>query len=469
VSRELLIAVSPGEIWAALVEEGQLAGLRVLRPGAGGQVGQIYLGRVVAQRPELPAALVDIGLDRPAFLSAEDAQPRGSLAALDEGRGIIVQVAKEARADKATGLTMRPRLVGRLVDLMPLSAGITAEKGFAPAERDRLAAALAASTKDDGGFILRSAATGVAAEEMVAEGAALRRRWRSILVDSAARRPPALLDDAEPALAGLLADFAGSLDAIVTDDLAAAAEARQWLARHRPALMERVSFHRERMALFEHHGIAGEVAAAIVPRLVLGDGVALTIEHSAAATLIDVDSRSAAGRKGDAAAAGLAANLRAAAEVARQIHLRNLAGPIVVDFIGMRDKGGRERVRALLAELLAGDGDTDVLGWTRLGHLELVRKRRRAPLAELLFERAPGGGLTKTPLTVALEALRVMAREAEASPGRPLSLRVAPEVAAALDTSARTARQSLETRLGRPVPITAEPGRARETFDIVRG
>ena len=56
--------------------------------------------------------------------------------------------------------------------------------------------------------------------------------------------------------------------------------------------------------------------------------------------------------------------------------------------------------------------DSEVLGWTRLGHLELVRKRRHAPLVELLFERTPEGGLVKTPLTVALEALRALARAA---------------------------------------------------------
>jgi Rne/Rng family ribonuclease len=450
VSRDLLIAVSPGELWAALVEEGQLAALRVLRPGAGGQVGEIHLGRVVGVRPELPAALVDIGLERPGFLSAEDALPRGSLAELDKGRAIIVQIAKEARADKATGLSMRPRLAGRLLDLLPHRAGITAAKGVAAAERDRLAAALATSAAADGGFVLQAAAAGAAPAEVVAEAEALRARWRAIVARSAARRAPALLEDAEPAVAMLLAELAAApLDAIVIDDRAAFAEARQWLARDRPALAGQLALHRETSPLFEHYGIAEA----------LPDGVAVTIEHSAAATLIDVDS-------GSTAAAGLAANLRAAREVARQIRLRNLAGPIVVDFIGMRDKGQRERVRVLLAELLALDGDSDVLGWTRLGHLELVRKRRHAPLAELLFERVPGGGLRKTAATVALEALRAVARDAAASPGRAPALRVAPEVAAALDGAARAGRQALETRLGRPLAVTAEPGRLRDAFDI---
>jgi ribonuclease G len=459
VSRELLIAVSPGEWWAALLDEGELTGLRVLRPGAGGQVGEIHLGRVVALRPDLPAALVDIGLDRPAFLSAEDALPHSGLEALEEGQAIIVQVVKAARADKATGVTMRTRIAGRLVDLLPARRGVSIAKGLAASEQERLAAAVAGAAADHG-VALRAAAAAAASDVVAREVEVLRERWRAVVAASAARRAPALLEETASPIAWLLEELA-PLDAITIDDRAAFAEARHWLGRHRPALVARLALHRERTPLFEHEGVAGDVAAALAPRIALPDGTSLTIEHGAAVTLIDVDSGSAPGRRGEAGAEALAANLRAAREVARQIRLRNLAGPIVVDFIGMRDRGRRERVRAALAERLGPEGDTEILGWTRLGHLELVRKRRHAPLAELLFERAPGAGLVKTALTVALEALRLVAREAEAAPGRPAILEVAPEVAAALDGAARAARSALEARLGRPLTVKAEPGRAR--------
>ena len=196
--------------------------------------------------------------------------------------------------------------------------------------------------------------------------------------------------------------------------------------------------------------------------MLLPDGGALTIELTAAATMIDVDS--GAGARGGKA--HLATNLSAAREAARQIRLRNLAGPIVIDFIGMRDRRDRDRVREALAAALADDADSEVLGWTRLGHLELVRKRREAPLAELLFERTAGGGLVKTAVTVALEALRALARESETMPARAPVLHVHPEVAEALAGEAAAARQELEARLGRPIEIVAAPGRARDGFDI---
>jgi len=126
-----------------------------------------------------------------------------------------------------------------------------------------------------------------------------------------------------------------------------------------------------------------------------------------------------------------------------------------------------DRVRAALEKALAGDAE--LLGWTRLGHVELVRKRRQTPLAELLFERRPDGGREKSALTVALEALRALDRAAAATPPRAPLLRVHPDVAALLDGAARKARQEVERRLGRPLALAAEPGRARDRFDIELG
>jgi ribonuclease G len=409
VIRELLIEVSPGELWAALAEEGVLTALRVARAGARGGVGEIVLGRVVSIKPELPAALVDIGLDRPGFLSAEDIVPRGALAQLHEGQAIVAQVTKQARADKAAGLSMRLRL-------------------------------------DD------------------AEPAT---RRQAIETAARASRAPALLEKAVSPLERLLEEFAPlALDAVIVDDRASFAAARRWLQRHHPQLAEHLSLHRGTVPLFEHRAIADDIANALSPRVALRGGGALTVELTAAATVIDVDSGSGGARARNAEAALLAVNLEAAGEVARQIRLRGLAGPIVVDFIGMRRREHRARVAGALAAELTGDGDTEVLGWTRLGHLELRRKRRHAPLTEFLFERAPGGGLVKTPLTVALEALRALARHADATGLRAPALLVHPEVAAVLEGEGREARQELETRLGRAVAVTAEPARRRDSYDI---
>jgi ribonuclease G len=100
--------------------------------------------------------------------------------------------------------------------------------------------------------------------------------------------------------------------------------------------------------------------------------------------LIDVDTGTP--EAGSPQRIGLATNLAAAGSIARQIRLRNLGGPIVIDFVSLDGRGSRERVRAGSPGARSDPG-RKILGWTRLGHLELVRPRRaRSP--RRLLERA---------------------------------------------------------------------------------
>ena len=308
MKRDIAIAVAPGESWAALSEDGAIVELRLARAGHSSHVGEIYLGRILGLRPELPAALVDIGLGRPGFLSAEDVVPKGGFAKLHEGEAVVVILTKDARAEKAVGLSMR------IPD-------------------------------------------------------------RSI-VSPPGSRPPLRLDAPAPAPAALIASWLETApDRIRIDDRGAYAELRHWLMAGRKELVERLQFASGK--LYEDAGIGEAVEGALSPRLGLPGGFALVIEVTALATTIDVDSGKAQ--------SALSANLGAAEAVARQIRIRNLSGPILVGFIGMKGKGGRDRVLAALKRELARHvPDCQVLGWTRLGHVELVRKRRAPSLAELM-------------------------------------------------------------------------------------
>lgn len=460
---QLFIAATPGELWGALWQDDEVVELRLLRTGSRGRIGDIHLGRIVGLRPELPAALIDIGIDRPAFLSGQDMPPQTRFAGLTEGQVVIVQIAKEARADKAAGVTLRLRLAGQFLDLAPLRDGTDAARGLAAGERERLAAALRESEGSGSGFVIRPAAAGAAVADLVAEAAALRARWQSILAASRRAQPPSRLEAPEPMIGTLIAEFLDlGLERIVVDDRAAFAEARGWLMRRHKGLVERLTLHHGPGALFDESGVSAAIETALAPRVALAGGGTLTIESNAAATMIDVDSGS------DNAL--LAVNLAAASAAARQIRLRNLAGPIVIDFIATKRPGERDRVLAALASALAVDpAAPQLLGWTRLGHVEIIRKRRHPPLGEMLFEHIPGGGLTKTALTVALEGLRAAAREADAAAGQALTLFVHSAVAASLaDGDAAPARRELEGRLGRRLSVVAEPARQRDTF-VVHG
>ena len=65
--REIIADISPGQVRAAVMEDGKLVEYYVERPGSERPAGNIYKGRVVNVLPGMDAAFVDIGLEKNAF------------------------------------------------------------------------------------------------------------------------------------------------------------------------------------------------------------------------------------------------------------------------------------------------------------------------------------------------------------------------------------------------------------------
>jgi len=463
--RELLIAAGPGEWRAALLEDAVPVELFVER-GDRSETGSIHLGQVRRLAPGLAAAFVDIGDERPAFLPQGEVVPRGQR--LTEGERLLVQIRREAQGGKAARVTMAVVLRGRRAELRLGRPGPAGGEPLAPEEQAQLFAAVDTLTRP----ALRGArdeagenATGLRllafapVDALDAEVRSLARRWHDIIGRAARLDPPARLDPVASFAAALANALPVSPGQILVDDAAPIPDIR---AAFSDIVIEHVSEAEWPIDLDE------AFAEALSETIVLpGGGGSVHFETTRAGVLIDVDTGTP--ETGSPQRIGLATNLAAAGSIARQIRLRNLGGPIVIDFVGLDSRALRERVRAALGQALASDPATpQILGWTRLGHLELVRPRRGRPLAEALLEPRPGGALVKTPVTVAYVALRALRREARRQPGRQWRLIVAPDVAAALAGGAARAVQEAERRFARKIAIETDPGYDRERFQIAR-
>ncbi|HWD59482.1 MAG TPA: ribonuclease E/G [Stellaceae bacterium] len=267
----------------------------------------------------------------------------------------------------------------------------------------------------------------------------------------AGREPPAQLSPA-PGLAPALAlRLPAAPSRIVADDAAPLAALRSTFPAASVAYEPAGDWPIDLDAAF---------AAALAPSLVLAQGVAVHVDEVRAATLIDVDTGTPV--SGGSARAALAANRAAASVIARELRLRNIGGAVTIDFVGLERRDHRDQIRRTLEAALAGDpAAPQVLGWTRLGHLELTRVRRGRSLADAML--APGERAV-LPLALAHEALRGVLRAARANPAANWRLSVPRAVEAALRGPAAAALAALETRLGRRLAIVAEP--RREGFDI---
>ena len=169
MSEEILVNVTPRETRVAVVENGMLQELHIERGWRRGVVGNIYKGRVQRVMPGMQAAFVDIGLDRAAFLHANDIVRPAALSAtaegeesppppsqtrpisdlVREGQDIVVQVVKDPIGSKGARLTTQLSIPSRYLVLLPQSRVVGVSSRIEDeTERARLKA-LVAEVADD--------------------------------------------------------------------------------------------------------------------------------------------------------------------------------------------------------------------------------------------------------------------------------------------------------------------------------
>ena len=235
--------------------------------------------------------------------------------------------------------------------------------------------------------------------------------------------------------------------------LAAAHPAAPVLSDHPgEAARLRAALDPARVRLLSHPAFDEAVEAAFdllaSPEVPLPGGGRLLVYPTPALTALDVDTGAAAGRDGGA---HRAVNAAALAEAARQIRLRHLAGPILLDLAG-----GTAKTRASLLPALRQAAGADpllrVVGLTGLGLMEMVRTRIHPPLHEVL-------GQPPSPLTPGLAALRRAAREAAARPAAALALRAHPRVLAAL-RALPGALEDFAAGAAHPISLVPDPALA---------
>lgn len=130
-------------------------------------------------------------------------------------------------------------------------------------------------------------------------------------------------------------------------------------------------------------GVLEEIAALARPEEALPGGGALVVEPTRALVAVDVNTGA-----DTSPAAALKANLAALRALPRALRLRGLGGQVVVDLAPLSKKDRKQAEQVARAALKACPVETAFVGWTPLGHVELMRKRERVPLDRALLEAA---------------------------------------------------------------------------------
>ncbi len=485
MSGEVLINLTPMETRVAVVENGVLQEAFIERSRRRGIVGNIYKGKVVRVLPGMQAAFIDIGLERAAFIHANEVLPANTPSdeqvsisqLLQQGQSLVVQATKDPIGSKGARLTTHLSVPSRYLVYMPDSphTGVS-QRIEDDAERERLRALVEACLADHdrevpGGFIIRTAAEGVGAEELITDMQFLLRLWRKVDERKLTAATPSRIYDDLPLFIRTLRDvMRDDIEKVRIDSRENYQRLIEFAKEFMPSVVERVEYYPGERPIFDLFSVEDEIHKALGRKVQLKSGGYLVIDPTEAMTTIDVNTGGYVGHR-NLEETIFKTNLEAATTIARQMRLRNLGGIIIIDFIDMEDTEHRRQVLRVLEKSLERDHAKNKLtGVTELGLVQLTRKRTRESLEQTLCEPCPtcqGRGTLKTPETVCYEIFREILREERAYSPDTYMVLASQEVVDRLLDEESAAVADLEIFIGKTIRFQVEGHYSQEQYDIV--
>jgi ribonuclease G len=484
---EILVNAAPRETRAALLENGVLQEIYVERASRRGLVSNLYKGRVSRVLPGMQAAFVDIGLERTAFLHAADiafARPEDTVVSLPtvddirrlvtQGDEILVQVIKDPIGTKGARLTTFVALPSRYLVFMPRGEGVGVSTRIEEeTERTRLKTLLTDHMRgmEQGGYIVRTAAQGVSAENLTEDVAYLDKLWSHVRESALKAQPGQIVHEDLPLTLRMLRDeLARGVARVLVDSPGEHARMVGFVETFIPGSATSIELYAGPRPIFDLHGIEEEITRALDRKVPLKSGGHLVIDQTESMTTIDVNTGAYVGTR-NLEETIFRTNLEAAVSIARHLRLRNLGGIIIIDFIDMKDESHRRQVLTALERALAGDrAQTHIVSLSPLSLVEMTRKRTRESLEHLLCQACPsceGRGFVKTPETVCHEIFRDVVRQSRQFASKELLILAHRDVVERLLDEESSALAELEPQVGRPIRLQAEALYGVDQYDVV--
>ncbi len=435
---ELIIRSNSSDIDFALLKDGKLVELHNETLDNNFSVGDIFLAKVKKTLTGLNASFVNVGSEKDAFLHYHDLGPQ--LASLNKfirqastgkqkeftlkdfrtekdidkngkiddaikaGQNLLVQVVKEPISTKGPRISSELSIAGRYLVLVPFSDRVSvSQKITSTAEKERLKR-LAQSIKPKGfGVILRTVAQDIKVAELDRDLQNSLQRWVNMCKQLPnAKAPQKVLSELNRASSILRDIFNDSFTSIVCNDESLHQEILEYLERIAPEKKSIAKYYKSRIPIFDHYGIEKQIKAAFGKTVSMKKGAYLVIEHTEALHVIDVNSGNRSNKANSQADTALEVNLIAAAEIARQLELRDMGGIIVVDFIDMHTAEHRKKLYDYLRnEMKSHRTKHKVLPPSKFGLVQITRQRVRPERNIKTKEENPNkGGEVEAPIVL---------------------------------------------------------------------
>ena len=417
MTKELIIRSGASDVDFALLRDGRLIELHKEEDNNGLSVGDIMLAKIHKPVQGLNAAFVNVGYDKDAFLHYHDLGPQlatslkfvkeissgklkdyslkefkqepdinknGAIGdVLKAGQPILVQIIKEPISTKGPRLSSELSIAGRYLVLVPFSERISiSQKIEDKSEKERLKRIVQSIKPKGFGVIIRTVAQGKKVAELDKDLQNSVNKW--ILMCKKipqANYPSKVLSEVNRAGAILRDIFNDTFTGIHVNDETLYEQIREYLYEIAPEQVNIVKLYKSSIPIFERFHIERQIKTGFGRTVSMTKGAYLVIEHAEALHVIDVNSGNHSNKATNQETTAYEVNLIAAAEIARQLRLRDMGGIIVVDFIDMNNGENRQKLFDFLREEMKDDrAKHKILPPSKFGLIQITRQRVRPEL-----------------------------------------------------------------------------------------
>jgi ribonuclease E len=376
---------------------------------------------------------------------------------------LLVQVVKEERGNKGAALTTYLSLAGRYCVLMPNTShgGGISRKISNGADRKRLKSIMSdLDLPSTMGLIVRTAGLSRTKTEIKRDFDYLARLWDEIREKTLKSSAPALIYRDSDLIKRAIRDlYNRDIDEVIVEGEEGYKAARGFMKLLMPSHVRRVAQHTDSTPLFQRFGVEDQLSAMYQPVVQLKSGGYLVINPTEALVSIDINSGRST-REHNIEQTAFSTNIEAAAEIARQLRLRDMAGLVVIDFIDMEQSSHVRKVEKAMKEALKNDRARIQVGRiSSFGLMEMSRQRLRTGVLEASTKACPhceGTGLMRTASSAGLSALRIIEDEAARGRGEQILLRAGRDAAVYVLNKKRSELADIEQRYGVSIEVAID-------------
>ena len=383
----------------ALQEEQKIMEFHVEPVGSRSILNNIYVGQVETVSPNIKAAFVRFAEGQNGYFPLAEVEyaiftsGRRGDHNLRPGDELLVQISRDAMKGKLPALTSDLNFTGKYMVFTVADKKLGMSSKLMKEDKDRLYKWVKeAGFEEEQGFglIVRTNAAEASKEAFLSEYEYLFRLYEKTAIYGKNRTSGSVLYETPKFYINIIRDqYSKNLEEIVTDVPEIFHDIQKYYEEVSSDEKQKVRLYEDKLLpLYKLYNLEGIVSEIYQEKVWLKSGGFLVIQQTEAFVSIDVNSGKYTGKK-KAEETYRKINLEAAAEIARQLRLRNLSGIILIDFINMSNPEHQDELFHVLQKYLRKDPvKSKAVDITPLHILEMTRKKVRRPLIEDLRELA---------------------------------------------------------------------------------